>query len=258
MKVRQLLAAASAATLLVGTSVSIAQVSESGMGKVLPVELFACSFRDGKDAGDLDRVVDRWNRFMDERSVDSYSAWLLTPYYYGPEQDFDMVWMGASTDGNAMGAGTHQWLTEGGDLQEAFDEVVDCSAHVGLASAQYKAPPGNETPRSSVLTMMDCELNEGKRYSDVKAAELKWAEYQSEAGSENGTWHWFPTFGGGDAEYDYKVVTAYASFVELGADWEQFSNGGGRAASMDIFDDVDECDDARVYVARSIRSAQLR
>jgi len=258
MNNRQLFAAACAALSLMATSVSTAQVSESGMGKVLPVELYACSFKDGKDAGDLDRVVARWNEFMDEGSNDSYSAWLLTPYFYGAEQDFDIVWMGAFTDGNAMGGGEHRWLTEGGDIAEAFAEVVDCGAHVGLSSAQYKAPPGNETPRSSILTMMDCELNEGKRYSDVKAAELEWAEYQSEAGSENGTWHWFPTFGGGDAEYDYKVVTGYASFVELGADWEQFANGGGRAASMDIFDDVDECDDARVYVAKSIRSAQLR
>ena len=122
----------------------------------------------------------------------------------------------------------------------------------------YKAPPNNETPASSILTMMDCKMNEGTRYSDVKASEIKWAEYQTEAGSESGTWHWFPTFGGGDADYDYKVVTAHASFVEFGSDWEQFANGGGRDASTDIFNDIDECDDARVYVGKSVRSAQLR
>ena len=55
-----------------------------------------------------------------------------------------------------------------------------------------------------------------------------------------------------------KVMTAYENFIDFGADWEQFANGGGRDASTDIFNDVDECDDARVYVARSLRSAQLR
>ncbi|MEO1204556.1 MAG: hypothetical protein AAFX10_17775, partial [Pseudomonadota bacterium] len=234
------------------------QVSEDGMGKVLPVELFACDFVDGKDMGDLNRVISRWTEFMDESGEDSYAAWILTPYYYGAEQDFDVVWMGASTDGNAMGQGTHRWITEGGDIANGFAQVVDCRAHIGLGSAMYKAPSGEVTPASSIISMMDCEMNDDSRYSDVRSAEIKWAEYMTEQGSPAGTWHWFPNFGGGDQDYDYKVVTAYPSFVEFGKDWEMFANGGGRAASMEIFDDVDDCDDARVYVARSVREAQLR
>ncbi len=257
MKQALKLAAVCAALSLSATSVSVAQVSADGMGKVLPVELFACSYNDGKDAGDLQRVISRWNDYMDENNVDSYAAWTLTPYFYGAEQDFDMVWMGAHKDGRSMGEGTHNWLTGGGQLAAAFIDVLDCEAHIGLASAMYKAPAGG-TPESSIITMMDCEINEDSRYSDVRAAELEWAEYQTEQGSEAGTWHWFPTFGGGDQDYDYKVVTAYPSFVELGVDWEQVANGGGRAALMDIFDDVDDCDDARVYVATSVRAAQLR
>jgi hypothetical protein len=252
------LAAVCAALSLSATSVSVAQVSEDGMGKVLPVELFACNFNDGKDMGDLERVNRRWNEWMDENNADYYAAWLLTPYFYGAEQDFDVVWMGAHTNGKVMGEDTHKWITEGGPVSDAFNDVISCSAHVGLSSAMYKAPSGQVTPASSIISMMDCEMNEGSRYSDVRSAEMKWAKYMTEQGSAAGTWHWFPVYGGGGQEYDYKVVTAYPSFVELGVDWEQFANGGGRAASMDIFDDVDECDDARVYVAKSVREAQLR
>lgn len=237
---------------------AMAQVSEEGMGKVLPVELFACSYNDGKDEGDLNRVITRWTRWMDERNNDDYAAWTLTPYHYGPDQEFDMIWMGAFTDGNAMGAGVDQYFAEGGDINDAFEEVITCGAHIGLASAMYKSPPNNETPESSIITMMDCELNEGNRYSDIKAAELAWAKHMTSAGSTAGTFHWSPIYGGGDAEYDYKVVNAYENYTELGADWERFSNGGGREASTEIFDDIDECDDARVYIATSIRAAQLR
>jgi hypothetical protein len=256
---KQLRAVLSAAALL-GLSVSgaNAQVSEDGMGKVLPVELFACSFNDGQDADDLESVIRRWTRFMDEKNITSYAAWTLTPVYYSPAQEFDMIWMGAWTDGNAMGSGSDTWMSEGTDIAEAFAEVVDCGAHVGLASAMYKSPPNNETPRSSIITMMDCELNEGKRYSDIRAAEIKWAKYLADSGSTAGYWHWFPTYGGGDAEYDYKVVFAYSSFGELGADWERGANGGGREAAAEIFGDIDECDDARVYAAQSRRAAQLR
>jgi hypothetical protein len=186
---------------------------------------------------------------MDERNIDNYAAWTLTPYHYGPNQKFDMIWMGAGTD---------QWFAEGGDVNDTFEDVIDCSAHIGLASVMYKSPPNYETPGSSIITMMDCELNEGNRYTDIKAAELAWAEHMTSSGSNAGTFHWFPAFGGGDAEYDYKVVNAYAKYAELGADFERFSNGRGREASTEIFGDIDECDDARVYVATSRRAAQLR
>ena len=76
------LAAVCAALSLSATSVSLAQVSADGMGKVLPVELFACNFNDGKDMGDLERVNKRWNDWMDENNADYYAAWLLTPYFF--------------------------------------------------------------------------------------------------------------------------------------------------------------------------------
>ena len=60
--------------------------------------------------------------------------------------------------------------------------------------------------------MMDCELNEGKEYPDVRAAELKWADHLAESGSKAAYYHWFPMFGGGDADFDYKVVFSYPEF----------------------------------------------
>jgi hypothetical protein len=221
-----------AALLPIAMGTAMAQVTEDGMGKVIPVELFACSFNGRQDQDDLDAVIARWNRWMDERNNDDYAAWTLTPYHYSPTQDFD--------------------------VNEGFEEVLTCGAHIGLGSAMYKAPPGNETPGTAIITMMDCELNEGNRYTDVKAAELAWAKHMTDTGSNAGTFHWFPYYGGGDAEYDYKVVNAYANYTELGADWERFSNGGGREISIETFGDVDECDDARVYIATSRRAAQLR
>ena len=161
------------AAILTAAPAANAQVSEDGMGKIVPVELFACNFNDGQDMGDLDRVVARWTRFMDERDIDSYAAWTLAPVFYGTEQDFDFVWMGAWTDGNAMGTGTDMWIGEGGDIADAFNAVADCNQHILLASAMYKSPPANETPGSSILRMTNCELKVGVRYSDVMAAELE-------------------------------------------------------------------------------------
>jgi hypothetical protein len=235
-----------------------AQVSEESMGKIVPVELYVCNFKEGKGQADFDAAAAEFNTFMDKRKAKGYAAWQLTPYYHGADQNFDLIWMGASSDGKTMGRDTHAYLTEGGDVAAGFAEVMDCPVHVGLASAMYQSPPKNDTPTSAIMTMSDCSMNEGTRYSDIRSGEIAWAAYRKENGSKAGMWHWYPDFGGGDQDFDYKIVYAYPDFQELGVDWEMVANGGGRAKSDSIFGDLDECDDARVYVARSIRAANLR
>lgn len=246
------------AGLLLASASGFAQVSADGMGKVVPVELYACKFQEGKDDADLAKVIDRWNKFADDSDMDNYAAWLLTPFFYTTEQDFDILWLGAFSDGNAMGTGLQNWISNGGELNAAFQEVVDCGAHVAYSSAMYKSPPAGNVPESGFITMMDCKLNEGQRYSDVKAAELKWVEHLTRTGSKAAYYHWMPMFGGGDADFDYKVVFAYPDFEEVGSDVEKFANEGGRELSREIFGDIDECDDARVYVTRNIRSGKIR
>jgi len=258
MKTFRKAAALAAAAILTAAPAVNAQVSEDGMGKMVPVELYACTFNDGQDMGDLDKAVTRWNKYMDDNDIDSYAAWTLTPVFYGPEQDFDFIWMGAWADGNAMGTGSDMWMNEGGDVAAGFNAVADCNAHLLLSSAQYKAPAGGGTPGSSILRMTNCSMKHSTRYADVMSAEIEWADYMTENGSGAGTWHWFPQLGGGDSGFDYKIVNAYANFAAFGKDWEHSANGGGREESEGLFGDLDDCDDARVYVGKSRRSAQLR
>jgi hypothetical protein len=246
------------AGLLLASAPGLAQVSADGMGKVVPVELYACKYQEGKDEADLAKVIESWNEFADDSDMDDYAAWLLTPFFFTTEQDFDIIWLGAFRDGNAMGAGLQNWLSNGQELAAAFDEVVQCPAHVAYSSAMYKAPLTGNVPSSGFITMMDCKLNEGHKYADVKAAELKWADYLAETGSKAAYYHWMPMFGGGDADFDYKVVFAYPDFEQVGSDVEKFANGGGRDKSREIFGDIDECDDARVYATRNIRSGKIR
>ena len=258
MKSLKIVMCSAIAGLLLTATPGLAQVSAESMGKVVPVEAYICNFNEGKGMSDLNAVIAQWNEFADDSDMEGYAAWLLTPFFHTAEQDFDMIWLGAFSDGNAMGTGLQNWIENGAEIGAAFDEVVDCGAHLAFSSAMYKAPPGGNTPSNGVITMMDCELNEGQRYSDIKAAELKWVEHLAEAESEAAFYHWMPLFGGGEAEFDYKVVFAYADFNELGSTVEHIANGGGREASSEIFGDIDDCDDARVYLTRSIREGKIR
>lgn len=257
MKMPVIRACVAAFAWLLAAGTAVGQVSEEGMGKVLPVHLYVCTYRERQGPEDLEKAIAAWSRYADDNDFENYAAWTLTPFHFGPEQDFDVIWLGAYADGNAMGAVVDTWLATGDEIRAGFDKVVDCDAHVALASAMYKRPEAG-TPESGVITMMDCTLNEGQEYDDIMAAEMKWAAHLTDTGSKAGYWHWFPTFGGGDADFDYKVVFAYPNFAELGADFERIANGGGRETSEETFGDIDECDDPRVYLSTNRRMAQLR
>ncbi|MCW8925329.1 MAG: hypothetical protein OQJ84_03655 [Xanthomonadales bacterium] len=242
--------------LLAGSSAVLAEDEVSF--KVVPVEMFACSYNEGKGPADLDKATAKWNAWADGQGLDSYAAWTLTPYYYGPDQDFDVIWLGAGKDAVALGKAQDAYLTEDAGVRAGFGEVVNCDAHVNYASLQFKAPPDNATPGNSVLTFSDCNFKEGATFEALSAAMDKWSMHLSEAGSTAAIWHWYPVYGGGGEEFDFKWLEGFANFEELGGDFERMGNGGGYKVSNELFSDLLDCDSSRAYVAQNRRSAQLR
>jgi len=242
-------------TVFVGSGVALAQDEGS---KVIPVEIFTCSFRDGKGMSDIDAAVEGWNGYMDDNDVDSYAAWTLTKAYYGPEQDFDMIWLGAWTDGNAMGTGTDMTNATGGAYIEPFLAALECDNHINVASINYKLPDAGGI-NDGVIAISNCNFEHGKRYSDVSAATGKWADALTEAGSASAIYHWFPIYGGGGEDSpDFVWATSYPDYAALGADYERMGNGQMFMQSSALFADLLDCDVTRVYDAKSRRTAKLR
>ena len=241
---------------LVGSGTVFAQ--DDGM-LVIPVELFACTYNDRrKGPDDLDRVVDKWNAWADSKAVDDYAAWTLTPYYYGPEQEFDVIWLGAGKDAIALGRAQDIYLADNDGLAEDFADVSTCAAHNNFASINFKALPEGATPQNSVLTFSDCTYEDGASFSALAAAMAQWSQHLSDAGSTAGIWHWYPAYGGGGEEFDFKWLEAYENLEELGADYERFGNGGGFVTQRRLMGHLIECDSSRAYLAQSRRFVQLR
>lgn len=236
-----------------------ATVSAQDIGMVaIPVELFACSYNDRQDADDLDAVIGRWNRWADDQGIDDYAAWTLTPSYYGPEQDFDLLWLGAGKTGAALGRSQDLFRETGGDIGDAFSEVLSCDAHVGFASLNFKAMPDNATPSDSVISFSDCSFEDGATFSRFAAAMNEWAEFWGGLGSTVGTFVWFPIYGGGDEDFDFKWIDVHQNMEDLGSDFDRFGTGGAIAKSGQLFGHLVECDSSRAYRATSRRFAQLR
>jgi hypothetical protein len=237
------IAAFAAGTLFVSGAV-LAQ-DEQELPEISPVETFTCNYKEGMDAGDFDAVVDAWTGWMDKEGENTYWAATLTPFYYGSET-FDIGWVGAWTSGAAMGTGTDSWLSEGGEYAAQFAAVVDCATHSGFASSQLKEPAGEDAPDSIVLTFTDCNIVESDEDVDLFAALNAWNAYATERGYKNGSWVLFPVYGGGGADFDFKIVHAYDNYADLGHDWDLYAEGD-YLKNTELTGAAYECDDRRVY-----------
>lgn len=255
------MAAMSAACTLFAFA-SMAQDSQEPVelvSKIIPAEIWTCRYNDGQGPSDLDAAVDAWSGYMDDNDVDDYAAWTLTKHHYGPEQDFDFIWLGAWTDGNAMGAGTDLlYAEEGREYLGNFFRVADCNNHMNAGSLNYKLPEGG-APGASVIAFSNCNIREGATYTQIVDATKAWAAVLTAAGSQAAMYHWFPIYGGGgDRAPDFIRLTVYPNHTELGADYERMTNGELFRQSNALFADLVDCDVTRTYNAQNRRSAQLR
>ena len=242
--------------LVLFASVGAAWADEhEGSDPATPIELFACKFNDGMSPADFEEPTAAFNKWADKRGVTEYTAWTLLPYYSGPEQDFDFLWVGASPSSKSMGRIQDLWLKEGGKVQAQFDEVGTCSAHANFASLTFKQPPERDDPDNLVVTFSDCNMAEGLNFGDVAPALGEWAAYREGHGSTAGMWVWFPAYGQGGEEFDFKFLTAHQNLEDQGADWDQYSAEGWQKAG-ELFEGKLDCDASRVYLVTNHRRGE--
>jgi hypothetical protein len=221
-----------------------------------PVEIYSCSFNEGKGPKDTNAAAAKWNAWADKRGMDDYSAWTLLPFYAGPNQDFDILWLGTASNAKSLGRAQDDWLANGAEVRAEFDSVSPCNAHGNFAAVQFKAPPDRGDAKTAVLSFSDCNMADGKNFSkDVAPALGAWAKYRESHDSKAGMWVLFPAYGGGGEEFDFKLVVSHANLEEQGSDWDQYSEAGWQKAE-EIFGDMLDCDAARVYIATNQRRAK--
>lgn len=232
---------------------ALAQDKEQAPPEVTPVEIYTCTFNEGKGPADLEKATAGFNAWADEQDVDDYFAVVMTPWYSVAESiGFDVAWLGAWSNGTAMGTGTDLWLTTGGAAAAGFAEAVTCDAHVGFASIMMKAPASDEAPDNLVLSFADCSINEGTESDSFWSAMSEWTAYTTERGYKYGQWVMYPTYGSGKVEFDFKLVDAHDTHAALGEDWDLYASGD-YGKHGELLGDKLTCDVARVYNAKVIR-----
>ena len=221
----------------------------------VPVEFYACHWQDGKDMGDLDRVIKKFNKWADQRDS-GYGAWLLTPQFHD-DVDFDIGWLGSWPDANDFGRLQDAWVNEGTEISAAFDEVVDCSGrHQMATSAVVNAPDG--PPQNGVVMFSECAMNDGVNPVDALATHRKMGQTMRDMGSKAMAWLFYPALGVSNENLDYWSVVAFNSYTDMGAAMEMWTNGGGWEKAAVLMAGVSTCTSTTVYDARLVRAGEQR
>ena len=182
---KYLITAAVMAALAAGTALADSHEGDA-LSPATPIEMFACSYADGKGPDDLDAAVKDFNAWADKHDVTEYSAWTLEPYYTGPEQEFDVLWLGGTEKAAALGRIQDLWLATGTREAEQFAEVTPCDTHVNFAALQFKQPPERENPENVVLSFTDCELADEVSFDDLVPSLMEWSKYRGHVGALRG------------------------------------------------------------------------
>ena len=224
---------------------------EGGGMSIRPMEIYTCSYRDGKGYADVKGAAAKFNSWMDATGQHDYWAFLLTPYYRSDQQNFDVLWAGGWRTGADMGRSLERWIREGGEAAAAFDAAVTCDTNTNFALMDLSAAP--KPPDSGPVEFSNCTIKEGRKFEDSLAAVRAWVAYEKEHGIEADHYVLFPAFGErSDAKYDFKWVTT-RTWDAFGKSYDQYGTGGGWMKARELFEGLLDCDSSRVYVSERVR-----
>ena len=234
--------------------------AQNGPPLMIPVDILACTYNEGKGPADLNAVITDWKEWVGDTDYDDdFSAWSLTKHYAGPEQEFDFLWLLAWRNGNAMGGAWQEYLENGGEIAAKFAEATNCAGAANFVSINHRQTPNNNTPGDGVLVFSDCKRKKGMSNADVGRAMGRWAAVLDDRDLDVGIFHWYPVFGGGgEPPFHFKQIYAFENHRALGNFYETMTNGNLYPEQQAITGLVMDCDIARVYNATNHISNNVR
>ena len=131
--------------------------------------------------------------------------------------------------------------------------MADCPANLLYASLTIKSPPEGDLSRDGVvITMSDCKVADGRKTSDAIAAARAYGDYRTANGSPGGTWLWFSVYGGGDGDFDFKMINSHTNYQALGNSYQWSVENASYLKSAELYEGLLDCDTARAYLADSV------
>lgn len=220
--------------------------AQDGPPQFRPVEVWACSFNDGMDQDDLDDV---YEDIVEAAGDTAYAAFQLNPFFTGTfGQNIDLIYIGAWADGSVMGADMAGYV--GGD-DYGWDDTVDCQSFMYASNWIQEGGTPNEAG-TFMMAISDCNVDHGNTPAQAVGALSRYNDYRVANGLTVATLVWFPVYGGGNAEFDFKVANVFDGPQAMGDAFKWSVDNAAYNASSAMMQGVVDCDEARVYSGRTI------
>lgn len=216
-----------------------------------PVELYACTFRDGKGMKDLEKANTNFKKWAASNSS-GHTAWMITPQFRSMETEFHVGWIGAHQSAESFGANMDKWANASGSVSQAYLEAVDCS-HAMMSS--YATGGQEGAPGDGVVWFSRCSLEDDASVADAAEGHAGVAAMMEEMGAGGSSWIFVPGLGSAEAEFDYYHVAAWPSYPAFAKAWEAYVNGGGMAKAEELHEGVSSCKSPNMYDAQLILAA---
>lgn len=190
---------------------------------------------------------------MEATGEQAYAARRLFPYFTGPEQNFDFLYLGAWANGTSMGRDMALYAENGGDAEEAWDDAADCSASIMYGSYEIQAlstiaDGGGEF----MVAISDCTVGHALSGGQALGALERFNAYRVANGMEIPTFAWFPVFGPGGGDFTFKLAQVYAGPQHCGDAFQWAVDNQSYVVQGNMMDGVLSCDLPRLYNGETI------
>ena len=118
-------------TFICGLAISTAVIADDHVSaEQRPVEIWTCSFNDGKSTKDLDAWYKDFNAFADSMTNSGFSSYMWVPNFVSDLDRADVVLTFGFPSLTAMGQTMDEFFgSEGGSaLFATYEDILDCSA----------------------------------------------------------------------------------------------------------------------------------
>ena len=218
-----------------------------------PIEIYGCSFTDGKGLDDLLTVGKKWSKWADKEIPQSGFAGVLTPYLYDSRNhDSDAYWMNISPTFETMGSTMDDWSEKGGKMQAQFDEVCTIDSHSLFFGQGIQQPKNQDNDSSGLMMVQLCEAKEGGSPEKMFAADAAMRAQQAKMGTETGMMRWFPVAGmAREIDFDFLMINFAPSMQAVGKNMDVFAKNMG--SMNDPYEDIQDCASGEMFIGTPVR-----
>jgi hypothetical protein len=190
-----------------------------------PSELMTCTYNEGKDSDDFEKLTDAFTKWVKKNDPD-YTYYALASSFHEDSSAWDVGILGIWNSGTGWGKGYDAWMSDDDDVGAMFADVMECNNSLA-AVTEITSRPETGPWDTGVVWFSRCEMEDDVTLVDAIGAHRAQIDAAREMGEDTVSWAFLPALGFGDAEFDYYQVQAWPSYSEIGGGFDNFFNKGG-------------------------------